>query len=147
MIQGTGRISFLIEHYWKSTPYRPLLQFNLFTLQLEAGRGGSISENDYTETQQWIHTDSWVQEVRKFMSTNQINISHLGAEVSTQRMHDASLLTHLWLEGDFTTSELWAINRCRISKGVFFIFDISNHQGTHIQQSATNTVTNFNLIH
>ena len=32
-------------------------------------------------------------------------------------------------------------------QGYFFISDICNHQGTHIQQSATDTVTTLNLIH
>ena len=34
-----------------------------------------------------------------------------------------------------------------MSKGVFFISDICNHQGTHLQQSSTDNVTNFNMIH
>ena len=47
MIQGTDIIAFLIEHYWDSTPSSPLLWSNLSTLQLEAGRGGSILEKYY----------------------------------------------------------------------------------------------------
>ena len=81
------------------------------------------------------------------MFTNQINISHLEPEVETQHTHYACLMTHLSSEGDFTTSELRAINRCRMSKGILFISDISNHQGTHLQQSETDKSTNFNLIH
>ena len=50
IIQGTGRITFLIKHYWKSNTSSPLLRDNLDTLQLEAGRGGFILENDYIET-------------------------------------------------------------------------------------------------
>ena len=57
-IQGAGQIYFLMEHYCKSTLYIPLLQANLSTLQLEAGRGGGILENDYIETQKWLHTES-----------------------------------------------------------------------------------------
>ena len=34
-----------------------------------------------------------------------------------------------------------------MSKGIFFISNISNHQGTHFQQSATDIVNNFNMIH
>ena len=34
-----------------------------------------------------------------------------------------------------------------MSNGIFFINDIINHKGTHIQQSATYTVTIFNLIY
>ena len=34
-----------------------------------------------------------------------------------------------------------------MSKYIFFISDISNHQGSHLQQSATDRSTNFNLIH
>ena len=58
VVQGSGQIAFLVEHFWKSTPYIPLLQANLSTLQLETGRGGPILENDYTETQQWLQTES-----------------------------------------------------------------------------------------
>ena len=34
LIQITSRISFLIKHYWKSTPSIPLLWDNMSTLQL-----------------------------------------------------------------------------------------------------------------
>ena len=54
VIQGSVRIAFLIVHYWKLIPSIPLPQAELSTLQLEAGRGGRILENDYTENQQWI---------------------------------------------------------------------------------------------
>ena len=74
------------------------------------------------------------------MSTKNINISHLGIEVPTQRTQDACLVSHLVLEGNFTTSKLRAINWCHMSKGIFFISDISNHQGTHIQQPETDAV-------
>ena len=52
VIQGTGIIAFLIEHYSKSTPSRPLLWDNLANVQLEEGRGVRMLENDYIETQQ-----------------------------------------------------------------------------------------------
>ena len=81
------------------------------------------------------------------MSTNQINIFQLGPEVSTQRMHNARPMTHLVIEGNFITSELQAINWCHMYKGILFLRNITNHQGTHLQQSATDNVTNFNLIH
>ena len=81
------------------------------------------------------------------MSTNQINIYHLGPEVATQCTHDDCLIKHLASEGDFTTSELLAINWCRMSKDIFFISSIIHHQGTNLQQSATDKNTNFNMIH
>ena len=48
VIQRSGQIAFLVEHYWKSTPYIPLLRAKLSTLQLKAGIGGHILEKDYT---------------------------------------------------------------------------------------------------
>ena len=89
VIKVTGGISFLKEHYLKSDPSSPLLRANLATLLLEVGRGGGILKNDYIENKQWLQTESWILEVFIFMFTNQINISHLGHEVSTQRTHDA----------------------------------------------------------
>ena len=80
------------------------------------------------------------------MSTNQINIFQLGPEVSTQRMHNARPMTHLAIEGNFITSELQAINWCHVSKGILFLRNITNHQVTHLQKSATDIVTNFNMI-
>ena len=77
------------------------------------------------------------------MSANKIKIYHLGTEVATQHTHDP----HLASEGDFTTSELLAINWCCICKDIFFIRDISNHQGNHLQQSATDKYTHLNLNH
>ena len=46
VIQGTGRIAFLIKHFWKLTLSIPLLRSHISTLQLEAGRRGRILEND-----------------------------------------------------------------------------------------------------
>ena len=111
------------------------------------GRGWSILKNDCIETQKWLQTESWILEVCKFMSANQINISHLAQELLTHLTHDAYLITQLASEGDSTTSELQAINRCCMSKGILFISNISNHQGTHLQQSATDKSTNFNMVH
>ena len=34
-----------------------------------------------------------------------------------------------------------------MSKNIFFISDVCNDQGNHLQKSATDTVTTFNLIH
>ena len=34
-----------------------------------------------------------------------------------------------------------------MSKGILFISNICNHQGTHTQKQVTDTVTTFNLIH
>ena len=82
IIQGEGRIAFLVKTYWKSTPSSLPIRANLSTLQLEAGRGGCILENNYTGTQQWLQIESWIREVWKFMSTNHIKILHLGIEVS-----------------------------------------------------------------
>ena len=52
VIQVAGQISFLVEKHWISTPYSSLLWDNLFSLQLEVGKGGCILENYYIETQQ-----------------------------------------------------------------------------------------------
>ena len=34
-----------------------------------------------------------------------------------------------------------------MSKGIFFVINICNHKGTHLQKSATDTVRTFNMIH
>ena len=56
VIQVTGRIYFLVEFFWKSTPFSPLLWYNLYNQQLEAGRGGRILENNYIEATKWLQT-------------------------------------------------------------------------------------------
>ena len=81
VIKVTGGISFLKEQYLKSDPSSPLLRANLATLLLELGRGGGILKNDYIENKQWLQIESWILEIWKFMSENQINISHLRIEV------------------------------------------------------------------
>ena len=88
VIQGTGTIAFLIEHYWKSTPSSPLLLANLSTLQLESGRGWIILENNYIETQNGYRQSLGYSRYRN-------SYPQLGPEVSTQRTHDACLMTHL----------------------------------------------------
>ena len=81
------------------------------------------------------------------MSAKHIHIYHLGTDVSTQRTPDAWLMSHLVLNYGFSTSEIWAINHCRMSKEIFFMRDIFNHQGIHLHKSAADTDTTFNLIH
>ena len=81
------------------------------------------------------------------MSSNHIHISHLGKYVLTHRMYDAYLMTQLALNGYFTTSEIHDINCCLMSKGILFISNMCNHQGTHIHKSAANADTTFNMIH
>ena len=134
MIQGSGQIVFLIKKFCEKTPSSPLLHANLYHLQLEAGWGGIILENDLPKTQRWLQTESWIHEVWKFMSTNNIHIYHPDKYVLTQRTYDACLMTHLTLNGDSSTSEIHAINWCYMSKGVFFIRDIINHQVTHLNK-------------
>ena len=81
------------------------------------------------------------------MSDNHIQIYLLGTDVLVQRIYDTCLMTHLALNLNFTTSELRAINQYRMSKGIFFISEICNHQGTHIQKELSDTDTTFNMIH
>ena len=108
MIQGTVPIAFLDKHFWKMAPSSPLLCANLSTLQFEARRGGWILENNYHKTRQWLQIESWICEIWKFMSAEHIYIYHLGEDVSTQRTHDACLMSYLVLNEDFTISELRA---------------------------------------
>ena len=63
VIQAVGRIDFLIKHYYKLTPSRPLLRAGLYILKLELGRGRYIFKKNYTETQQWLQTEYWIREV------------------------------------------------------------------------------------
>ena len=50
VIQGEFWIYFLIKHWWKPTPCIPILRDNLFNIQLEAGRGRRILEDEYPKT-------------------------------------------------------------------------------------------------
>ena len=59
-----------------------------------------------------------------------MHIYHLGIDVYTLHTYDACLMAHFALDVKFTTSDLCAINLCRVSKGISFISDICNHQGT-----------------
>ena len=81
------------------------------------------------------------------MFANQINTYHLGSEAETKHTHEAWLMTHPASEGNFINLEIQSINWFCVYKGIFFISDISHHQGTHLQQSATDKSTDFNLIH
>ena len=56
-------------------------------------------------------------------------------------------MKHLATNLNFDTSELRAINQCCISKGIFFLSNICNHQGTHLLKSAVDNYTPFSLPH
>ena len=77
------------------------------------------------------------------MSAKHIHIYHVGTDVSTQRTHNYCLAVNV----DFTTSELRDIYCCRMSEGIFCIRNICHHQGTHLNKSAADTDTDFNMIH
>ena len=81
------------------------------------------------------------------MYANHVLISHLGTDVSSHLTYDACITTHLAINGEFTTSYVCAISQCRMSKVIFLIRDICNHQGTHLLKSAVDNDTPFSLIH
>ena len=147
LIQVTGRIAFLIEHFWKLTLSCPILRANLYIIQLELGRRGRILEEGQPKTQQWLQTESWIREVWEFMSDYHINIYYLVTDVSAQLTYDVCLMIHLALNGEFTTSELPAINRCCLSKVILFLSKICNHQGNHRLKSAVDNDTSFSLLY
>ena len=76
-----------------------------------------------------------------------MHIYHLRTDVSTHHTYYNCLMKHFSINGNFATSYLCAINWWRMSKGILFISDICNPQGTHIQKSVAGTDTTFNLIH
>ena len=81
------------------------------------------------------------------MSDNHINIYHIVTDVSTHCTYDACPMTHPSINGNFNTAGIHDINLCRMSKGIFFISNICNHQDTHILKSAVNNDTPFSLVH
>ena len=81
------------------------------------------------------------------MSANHVHISNPVTDLSTQCTYDVCLMTHLSINGNFTTTDIRAINQCHMYKGIFFISNICNHQDTHILKSAVNNDTPFSLVH
>ena len=61
----------------------------------------------------------------------------LGIDVTTQ-IYDNFLMTHLSLNGNFATSELCDINRCRVYNNIFFVRNICNHQVLSALRSSIN---------
>ena len=121
------------------------LTYPLFNLkQFEGGR---ILEDDCPKTQQWLQRESWIREVCKFMSANNIYISHLGTYVSTQHNYDACLMTQLSLNGNITTLDILAINRGRMYKEIFFLSGIFNNQGTQLIKPAVDNYTPLSMLH
>ena len=66
------------------------------------------------------------------MPNNNILAYHLDTDVSTQRTYYACLIAHININVYFTNSELCAINRCCMSKGMLFMIDVCNHQVTKL---------------
>ena len=53
VIWGAVQIAFLIKHSEKPTPYIPLLHAKLSNIQVEAGIGERILENNYPKNKQY----------------------------------------------------------------------------------------------
>ena len=79
------------------------------------------------------------------MSVNHIFIYRLGIDVTTQ-IYDNFLMTHLSINGKIVTSELCAINRCRMYNNIFFVRNIFNHRVNCLIKSAVDNYTPFSLL-
>ena len=81
------------------------------------------------------------------MSANHVHISNPVTDLSTQCTYDVCLMTHLSINGNFTTTDIRAINQCHMYKGIFFISNICNHQGNHLRKSTSDNETPLILLH
>ena len=89
------------------------------------------------------------------MATDRV-LDNRGMEIHVRKEHQ-----HLWYCNiSINTAHIWRLsnvtpfvrrrvhqNWFRMSKVIFFISNISNHQGTHLQKPATYKSTHFNMIH
>ena len=129
-MQGTAQLKALLDHIQKDTMVGKFLHIELEAANIELGSGEHIFSLDFDAVGSLL-TDCWIKSVWKFCHENKMVVSGLYARPSIQRQHDYFLMERLIrnFPGIFSTSELQAINRCRLFLQVLTMADVSTGDG------------------
>ena len=132
--QGIRHIKDILDQSWRNTPSAKLLIANIESMKIDAGIGGYLFQQDTPLS--WLTTkDTIVSNTLDFCQRYEITFQEPGTNLQLKRENDAFLMEGFIAAGA-TTTELQAINRCRLYLRVTTVSDISTGDGQRLSQTA-----------
>ena len=131
-IQQKDKITFVLKHARNTTTIAKWLETTMDWQQLHAGTTYCIFKQP--QTQLLYLQKNWLTELRRALANTNCKL-HLTFTKPTKlrRIHDAAIM-EIGVDMRLTRLELQRLNACRLYLRVETIADISNTQGTEIQE-------------
>jgi hypothetical protein len=118
-----GMINIFVQHYGAGTTIAMKYEASLEALQLELGCLGNPLMEDYTRYH-FMATDSWVKSFWERLHYYRFRLHINYKAIHLPRRND-STLTSMFVRGGYTSDQIQALNRCRISHRLLFLSDIT----------------------
>jgi hypothetical protein len=132
-VQGYGQFQYLLGHLRSDdksgTLYWILLEFT----QLECDMDQQILSYDFDKYEQNILTLNWIRECWIFLKLCDVTIQTTGTWKPLRGRKGDVALMEVFANNFFTAKEMKDINRCRIYLQVFYLSDVTDITGHHIE--------------
>jgi hypothetical protein len=133
VVQGYGQFQYLLGHLrsddTSGTLYRILMEFT----QLECGMEQEILSCDFDKYEKNILTPNWITECWRFQRICDAKIQTTGTWKPLRGRKGDVALMEVFANNFFTAKEMKDINRCRIYLQVFYLSDVTDIAGNHIE--------------
>jgi hypothetical protein len=131
--QGHSRLQYLMGHLRCNSTTGKLMRSMLDYTQLECECTGNVPEQDYGRYSRVIMTENWITGIWEHLhSCNSTLKTTAKWKPPPNRQNDVDVMEALTETEEFSAKDLKDINRCRIYLQVFYISDISTHDGQGI---------------
>ena len=133
--QGVRQICHFLDHIFAEDSIGNMILIKLRYLQLESGSGSHLLADPSIPFS--YLTPCWLTSMRDFMGRHSIQLDVTKSRlVPLSRAHDRYLMDDFRLLSNFTSNDLYDINRARIFLKVTTLSDISDGSGTYITEDA-----------
>ena len=133
-VQCIRHITDIIDHSWKNTPSGKFITANIEACKLEIGLLGKIFDRQCEAP--WHSTpNSWIYDTFQYCQKYHIRFREPGADLLPKRDNDRSIMEVI-ATLPFSTTQLKAVNRCRLRLRVTTLSDITTGDGKYVQANA-----------
>jgi hypothetical protein len=132
-VQGYGQLQYLLGHLRSDNTsgklYRILMEFT----QLECGMEQEILSCDFDKYENNILTPNCITECWIFLKQCDVTIETTGTWKALGGRKGDIALMEVFANNNFTAKEMKDINRCRMFLQVFYLSDVTDIAGHHIE--------------
>jgi hypothetical protein len=136
-VQGYGKLQYLLGNLrsddTSGTLYRILMEFTL----LECGMEQEILSCDFDKYEKNVLTPNWITECWRFLNLCDATIQTIGTWKPLQETKGDVALMEVFSNKKITAKEMKDINRCRMYLQVFYLSDVTDIAGHHIEAWVT----------